>query len=249
MQAVSIAGGGTAHLPDTEPDVSVEVLRALQSGRFESDTEIFETLKSFVEPFPVLRRTLQFWTLELDAGNVRDWANDVLICMQVDLWCESASRAPTGQVVDASSFRPLLFFPLQQVPPAGVAHVVGNDNLLTQADLADFPSPSIDSLDFWQGSVPITTAGLAVAVPPPPASISCLWTFPSCPLRVMRRQLLWLDRVLFWTGKALGTARQGRQATVVFDFSREQAAPLAGWLQQSLSLTQGPAAFAFRFTS
>ena len=249
LQAVSTTGAGTAHLPAIEPDVSAEVLRALKSGRFESDIEIFETLKSFAEPFPVLRRTLAFWASGLDAENVRACANDVLLCMQVDLWCDSASRIPAGPISEDAAFRPLLFpLPLWQVPLAGMAHVVGNDNLLTHADLADFPSTSSTVLDFWQDDVSTPTAGLAVAIPSPPASISCLWTFPSCPLRVMRRHLLWLDRVLFWTGKALSAAQQGRQSRLVFDFSREHAAPLAGWLQQSLSLTQGPAAFAFRFT-
>ena len=103
-QGVVTAGSGLDHLPPSPPDVSRDVVTALRAGRFASDSEIFEVVRGFVEPFHVLRASLRFWCEELPTGLLRSWAEDVLLCMQVDLWCESASRAPRSESEDAAVF-------------------------------------------------------------------------------------------------------------------------------------------------
>ena len=50
-----------------------------------------------LEPFPVLRNTLQEWLAELPESRLKDLGRDVLLCLQVDLHCEASSRVPRAR--------------------------------------------------------------------------------------------------------------------------------------------------------
>ncbi|CAE7245937.1 unnamed protein product, partial [Symbiodinium sp. CCMP2456] len=107
IQSVSSGGGDFTHVPVAGPDVSAELLRELRGGTFASDSDIFECMKRIVEPFHILRNTLHAWISELEPGQVAEWASDVLLCLQVDLLCESASRVRRDPA-QTEDFVPLL---------------------------------------------------------------------------------------------------------------------------------------------
>ena len=80
-----------------------------------------------MEPFPLLRGSLKLWIDGLPDSDLKLWAKDVLLCMQVDLWCDSACsvRSPVG--VDAHDFVPQPFSaPLLLPCPAEGLHGVGS---------------------------------------------------------------------------------------------------------------------------
>ncbi|CAE7523919.1 unnamed protein product [Symbiodinium sp. CCMP2456] len=149
-QAESIPGCGLGHLPSTPVDVAVGVLRTLQGTTFESDVEIFEVLKGFIEPFPMLRATLSFWRDGLEEGPVRAWANDVLLCMQVDLWCTNASRVPKARPETQDCFVPLLFpFVWDRSKPAKQVRVVGPIEAADDLPGGIAEDGEVTSVDFW----------------------------------------------------------------------------------------------------
>ena len=162
-QAVTVEGIGTDHLVATEPDVSVALLQALRDGEFDSDSAIFDLMRGFVEPFPVLRKTLQFWSAELAEGQVKEWAQDVILCMQVELWCDSASRVRLAPEEKEVGFVPDLFpatFACDRC--AGLVLLVGG------AHPSSLPGGALDEdvllpMDFWDDV--------------PNESVVGLWTF------------------------------------------------------------------------
>ena len=89
-------------------------LSALQSG---SDEDIFAVVSSHVAPFTALRATLQQWAESLPAGPLREAAEDVLLCFQVELLCDDATSPglPSHAVIDPD-VAPLFWTPR----PAGL---------------------------------------------------------------------------------------------------------------------------------
>ena len=244
-QGVVTAGSSLEHLPPSPPDVSRDLVTALRAGNFASDSEIFEVVKGFVEPFHVLRASLAFWCEELPQGLLRSWAEDVLLCLQVDLWCESASRAPCTEPGVAGVFRPqLTTFPaptqVHDEPSCCILPRPGG-TLQTGGEV---------SVDFWSDTpLPVSFGRLDLSVPSPPVAVSDLWAFDSCSLRALRRQEVWLQQAFVWLGLALDSARNGKATCISFQLPRQQVGPLAGWLDDSIQLSRGGSSLSVRFTN
>ncbi|CAE7296601.1 unnamed protein product [Symbiodinium sp. CCMP2592] len=101
---------------------------ALREGVFSEDTQILEVVQTFVEPFSLLKDTLVFWRDELDAGPVRDRADDVLLCFQVDLLCDERHARPSPDP-EAGRFEPCILPLLRSPRPAGLAGLVAGQCL------------------------------------------------------------------------------------------------------------------------
>ncbi|CAE7500106.1 hypothetical protein AK812_SmicGene41735 [Symbiodinium microadriaticum] len=242
LQAVVVEGTGLGHLPETPPDVSVPLLRSLRTQQFESDTSIFEHVVTFFEPLHVLRATLGFWIQGLEEGAVKNWAEDALLCMQADLWCDSASRIRQVPEDTPAIFRPMLV----PVPLRG-EHLSGVQ--LQVSEVPPDPSRASDCLtfaNFWNFEGDVEVASIEVVVPAPPVAATDLCDFASCPLVAMRQFLIWLTRVFVWTDAVMTVAEKGRHASI--RFHGVHAGPLAGWLSETVRLTQGSPALSFGFT-
>ncbi|CAE7719234.1 unnamed protein product, partial [Symbiodinium sp. CCMP2456] len=209
VQSVSSAGGDFTLVPAAGPDISAALLAALREGCFDSDTAIFECVKSAVEPFHVLRNTLSLWISELGTGQLFEWASDVLLCLQVDLLCDSASRARRDVKVP-EEFSPLLRgFP--------VAESWTGLHFLTDRDCwtADFAFmagdlPATRRIQFWQPPPSDACfAGLSLDVPAPALVVPLAWAPASCSLRALRGHIKWLHLLLAWLGFAITLAELG----------------------------------------
>ena len=122
VQGITHDGIGTGHLPSFPEDVSPALLARLRGADLGSDTEIFDLLIAEIEPFPILRSTLDFWAKELTDVGLAAAAQDVLLCFQVDLWCDSASRLPRTAALEDLEFRPVLF-PLVRAPSPALRRI------------------------------------------------------------------------------------------------------------------------------
>ena len=225
-------------------------LRRLRSSEIHSDCDIFEIVKSFVEPFPMLRDTLAFWRDELEQSTIRDWADDVLICMRVELWCESASRVPR-----AFSQRPAEFVPF--ISPFVLSEVVVQKRyIVTAAGVVAQPSAGssgaspVIQLDFWD-PVPeyIHECALDLSLPAPPVPVLGLWDFTSCPLRRMREHGLWLLQTFDWIGLAIEVAKAGRPCSILAAFSKGGMGVLADWLLEASQSSLGRPSLSICFTA
>ena len=250
VQGETIPGTGTGHLPALPEGICVGLFLALREARFSSDVEIFDLVKSFVEPFPMLRATLAAWTEELQPSQVKDWASDVLLCMQVDLWCESTSRIPRSASLRTADFQPLIqpLLVIDSVSESPPPRVIVLDQAAAPVGL-DSPGSST-LLDFW-GPLPVACpgSGIDLCIPPPPVPASDLWRFDSCPLRGMREHCRWLVQVLAWIGLTVELATFGRACSIRADFSRDRMGVLADWLLEASQSPLGRSSLSLRFTS
>ncbi|CAE7253055.1 unnamed protein product [Symbiodinium sp. CCMP2592] len=118
LQCRARAGRGTAHLPPLFPEVAPDLLRRLRELEDSTDEGIFDVVRDAVEPFAVLRRTLEAWVGELPAGTLREAASDVLLCFTVDLLCTSAAHP--GAHKQHARLDPLVLPLAWQPRPAGL---------------------------------------------------------------------------------------------------------------------------------
>ena len=248
VQAESVPGVGVGRLSHTPEGVSAGLFWALKDGHFDSDTAIFEVIKCWIEPFPMLRDTLRYWRDGLVPGELRDWASDVLLCMQVDLWCEGAARMPRSkepvQPVFRPLIRPLVLSGSAEVPSwVLIQEVKGRDPAL--------PNPATCSacLDFWQMPPEgLAGVGVSLSLPSPPVSVVDMWCFASCPLRVMRRHASWLHHALTWIDFLMARAATGVPCVIQAPFSRGSMGVLADWMLTASQLSQGHSSLELRFT-
>ena len=249
-QEESVAGFGTAHLPAFPEDISVALLGALRCSEFGSDCEIFETVKGFVEPFPMLRATLAYWHASLSPSPVKEWASDVLLCMQVELWCDSASRVPRAVSQRSADFCPLIR-PLYVGPDVAEAPaLVVSAAAFAASDKPVYNSSLGPQLDFWEDvptSIPI--GGLKLSIPAPPVPVLDLWSFASCSLRRVREHGLWLSQTLAWVSLTVKTASAGHQCSISAAFAKGSMGVLADWLLEASQTSQSRSSLSLRFTS
>ncbi|CAE7540367.1 unnamed protein product [Symbiodinium sp. CCMP2592] len=253
-QALLQPGGQIGSVPELIADYSRELLVALRATCFESDEHIFDTVASFIEPFPVLRQTLVVWVSELDDSDVKEWAVDVLSCWQVDLLCDktpAAKKDADNVGVADYAFRPLIepFF-------LSVEHVQGSALLAgTSSDLnldRAFPvRPSVwTHVGFESAEVDLSTfSSLVVCFPAPPLPSLLFWEFPSCSLKALRPHQRWISSTLTWISAALEFARLGRFTALSFDLSFDQGGALFEWLVSSAAAAGSSSSLVVRFTS
>ncbi|CAE7639799.1 BPM2 [Symbiodinium sp. CCMP2456] len=210
VQSVSSGGGDFTFVPVAGPDISAALLRALREGHFESDTAIFDCIKAAIEPFHVLRSTLSLWISELGEGQLADWASDVLLCLQVDLLCDSASRTRRDTAAP-EEFTPLLRgFP---VADGWAEFPFLTDRAHWTSDFAFIAGsqPEIQRVQFWRAPPSGTSfAGLSLDVPESCLLASLAWAIPTCPQRDIRSHTRWLRLLLSWLGFAIALAELGR---------------------------------------
>ena len=65
----------------------------------------------------------------------------------------------------------------------------------------------------------------------------------------MRRQEVWLQQAFLWLNLALASARNGTVTRISFQLPRQQVGLLAGWLEDSIQLSQGSSPFSVCFTA
>ena len=247
VQSRAIKGRGTSHLPPPGRDLAHELLSGLAGLSVASDEDIFALVQQTVEPFPVLVHTLSCWIAGLPPGALRDAAEDVRLCLRVDLLCDGVAgrRASCDR---EGLFRPDVR-PLAWAPrPAGLPGLVLLGSAAEAGSRLDiqpgggwrsfcFASPPHVSLDF---------AGAFLRFPKPPLRAVSLWDLPSCTLRDMRRYLVWLQRRLSWISLALRLASSGRACILDFGQVPFLSGPVRDWLS-STALTPRPA-LSFCFT-
>ena len=248
VQSRAQPGRGLGHLPVAVEDVCWELLRELRIRQLCEDTEILELVKTFVEPLPTLRNSLQKWASELRPSPQLDAVSDLLLCFSPFWLCEEAvaRREPSADTVFCPDVRPLPWCPR----PAGLAGLL-MDFPESQALVATgalpgggwrrfpFDRPPHSSLDF---------ACLAIRFPSSPLSCISLWKTDSCSLRSQRQHHTWLCRCLDWLRVAFRMASLGRRCILHFPFSEDTAGELGEWLRSCTKVAQGTCAFTFRFT-
>eukprot|EP00439_Symbiodinium_sp_Y106_P057812 s4020_g8.t1 len=187
-----------AHLPAEEAELSHVLLNALRSGRVDEDVQIFEEVRKVVEPFAVLRRTLQVWADELDERPTRAMAADVLLCFSVGLLCKEVHVTQTTECA-GSVFNPDACRLVWHPRPAGLPGLIAGSSDSAAADflysLDLHPPPGLE----W--------AAVLVLLPQSPVPCSNLCIAESSPLRSQRRHLKWLSCCLKWIEIALSAAR------------------------------------------
>ncbi|OLQ13737.1 hypothetical protein AK812_SmicGene2210 [Symbiodinium microadriaticum] len=229
VQSRAIKGRGTSHLPPPARDLAHELLSGLEGLSVASDEDIFALVQKTVEPFPVLVQTLSCWIAGLPPGALRDAAEDVRLCLQVDLLCDDVAGRRTScdrEGLFRPDVRPLAWAPR----PAGLPGLVLLGSVSEASFRLDiqpgggwrslcFASPPHASLDF---------AGAFLRFPKPPLRAGSLWDLPSCTLRDMRRYLVWLQRCLSWISLALRLASSGRACILDFGQVPSLSGPVKG---------------------
>ncbi|CAE6971274.1 unnamed protein product [Symbiodinium sp. KB8] len=225
VQCRAQPGHGTGHLPDVRPEIVSPLLTQLSELVAGDDEAIFAIISQHVAPFSALRDTLQHWVSSLSHGALRDAAEDVLLCFQVELLCDTAIEAGTSRhaVLDP------LVMPLVWAPrPAGLPGLVcGAAAPEAASALGISPGGGWRVYPFWllppKGC---SFAGALVVLPSPPLAFSPFWSAPSCTLRTLRRHVRWLDLCLSWTAAVVSLAASGRRCHLVFGCSRTSAVEL-----------------------
>ena len=215
-----------AHLPAEEAELSHVLLNALRSGRVDEDVQIFEEVRKVVEPFAVLRRTLQVWADELDERPTVG-----LLCKEVHV---TQTTECAGSVFNPDACR-LVWHPR----PAGLPGLIAGSSDSAAADflysLDLHPPPGLE----W--------AAVLVLLPQSPVPCSNLCIAESSPLRSQRRHLKWLSCCLKWIEIALSAARSGRRCHVRFHCREEIGGDLERCLNIACSAKENPA-LSFSFT-
>ncbi|CAE7846567.1 HERC1, partial [Symbiodinium sp. KB8] len=149
VQSRAVAGRGTSHLPPPEEDVSYSLLAKLQALRGVTDEEIFAVVTAELESLPVLRHTVRRWAVALPPGDLREAAEDVLLCLTADILCDVVARPPRSRD-PVVSFRPLVCPLFWRPRPAGLPGLVllGSPNAAADV-LSITPGGGWRSPPFW----------------------------------------------------------------------------------------------------
>ena len=236
-QAGWTPGDNWGRVPAVGVDISAELLSRLRSASLEDDCQIFDLVAGVCEPFPMLRNTLDAWIQELPEGRLRVQAQDVALCWDVSLLCDTASAAPSTDPDDGIIEEDLDFHPDLRILPS-VLLTVG-----TGLAVAGFrPASSALSsrcaewshCDFGIASLDLASfVALGILVPAPPCACLPFWRVPSCTLRQQRAHREWLQSALTWISAAIAFARTGRPCSLGFVLPRATGGQLFEWLEQT----------------
>ncbi|CAE7797921.1 unnamed protein product, partial [Symbiodinium necroappetens] len=119
VESRAVAGRGCAHLPEAQVDVSWALLAELRAHGPGEDSAILDIVRTFVEPFPTLRATLQMWASELGPSAQLDAVSDLLLCFTPFWLCDQV--ASQGRNLADEPFLPDLVPLCWQPRPAGLA--------------------------------------------------------------------------------------------------------------------------------
>ena len=247
VQCRAQSGHGTGHLPEVRPEHVGALLSQLQALTRGDDEDIFAIVLQHIAPFSALRDTLQHWAHTLPAGDLREAAEDVLLCFRVDLLCDTAFATGISQ---HAALDPLLV-PLEWAPrPAGLPGLLCGATINEGSSVLGIsPGGGWRLYPFWlPPPAGLPFAGAFVVLPSPPLVASPFWSAPSCTLRMLRRHIRWLDFCLTWTAVVLSLASAGRRCHLVIGCSRTSAVELHDWLLACRRDVQGIPALSFCFT-
>ena len=248
VQSRAVAGRGCAHLPAAQEDVSWGLLAELRARAADEDSAILEIVRTFVEPFPTLRATLQMWASELAPSAQLDAVSDLLLCFTPFWICDQVACQGRNQADEP--FLPNLVPLLWQPRPAGLAGLlVDFPELKAPAVSAATPGGGWRSFPFRR--LPHYSLDFACAImcfPAPPCPCTSFWSTGSCPLRSQRAHHSWLSLCLEWLRVAFRLASAGRRCHLFFSFSSETAGELGQWIHTCTDVPEHKRTLFLRFT-
>ena len=233
VQAPSVRLGSTVlHSPE-RADLCLDLLAALQCLAAADDQQIYDLVASFVEPLPILRRTVQQWVDSLPPGDLADSAADVLLVLRPDLLCSEVC----GKTVDrplSVEFSPKVVLPLFR-PPTSISPMlfVGavRQSWLEKWRLSQFPQARLDFDDLVRPLGPCS--GLCVLVPLPPRQEGSFLQPGSLALRALRLVNAWTSSFLATLPTILRTAHLGVPVFLSIPVKSLQLEPVSEWLLSS----------------
>ncbi|CAE7285354.1 unnamed protein product, partial [Symbiodinium necroappetens] len=211
-------------------DFSLGLMQELRQLVVADDQQIYDVVASFVEPLPVLRRTLQLWVETPLPDALASSAQDVLLVLKPDLVCSQVQgKLPVAAEVPA--FDPLIVPTPSRGPiTGGTVCVVGpvDHAWLAAWNLMDLPRDSLDLA--VTGCVPESCSGLCVTLPPAPLCAESFLRPASLPLKTLRLVNAWTSRFLAALPHVIRTASRGVPVLLRVPAGRAQFEPVSTWL-------------------
>ena len=254
----AVPGVGKASLGPAAPEALpalTAALRAFQSTSADVDEELFEVVRAFIAPLPVLRRTLQQWASELLPGTLRDACADVLLVLHPQHLCDKVSGKRAEEFEFCAPFSP-------RIDPMPRALDFSPSPLLVVGDTPPphfarrFPPEcptvwvSLDDLDAWTGR---PVSGAFVSFRSPPAAALPVFDPIPCPVKVLRDLRAWTDTALTGLRMLLPLARSGHPVLVHMPCAPEALQPLTRWLSAlsdaATGIEDAQTCFTFEFIS
>ncbi|CAE7399380.1 unnamed protein product [Symbiodinium microadriaticum] len=233
MQAPSVRMGAAALDSPPREDLCLDLLASLQGLASADDQQIYDLVASFIEPLPILRRTVQQWMDSLPSGDLAASAADVLLVLKPDLLCSGVC----GKTVDRSpcvDFSPDLVLPLYR-SPASISPVlyVGALRLtwLHRWGLSQIPQACLDFGELVRPLGPCS--GLCVLAPSPPGHVGSFLHPGPLALRALRLVNAWTSCFLATLPTILRTAHLGVPVFLSVPATSSQLEPVSEWLLSS----------------
>ena len=233
-------------------DFSLGLMHELRQLDEADDQQIYDTVASFVEPLPVLRRTLQLWVETLLPDALAASAQDVLLVLKPDLVC-SQVRGKLPDVDEAPAFDPLIAHALYRGPVnGGTVYVVGpvDQAWLDKWNLTDLPRGSLDLAA--TESVPASCSGLSVTLPPAPFYAESFFHPAPLPLKALRLVNAWTSQFLAALPHVTRTASRGVPVLLRVPAGRAQFEPVSTWLLRASANNEeglSPGCFTLEFNA
>ena len=229
-------GIGRAALGPAAPEFLPALSAALESFLPPSkdvDESLFELVKAFVAPLPVLRATLQAWGDRLPPGEVRAACEDVLLVLHPQYLCDRISGGGAPRFECCTPFSPRIEYPIE-VGAASALPVV----IVGPEPPPDFRQAFDSQCHFAQSTFPgllarggKQVAGACVAFPMPPSHVLPVFSPSSCAIKDLRVLRQWTDEALKGLEFVIGLARMGRRVHVRMPIDSLALQPLGRWLQ------------------
>ena len=233
VQAPSVRMGAAALDSPPREDLCLDLLASLQGLASADDQQIYDLVASFIEPLPILRRTVQQWMDSLPSGDLAASAADVLLVLKPDLLCSGVC----GKTVDRSpcvDFSPDLVLPLYR-SPASISPVlyVGALRLtwLRRWGLSQIPQACLDFGELVRPLGPCS--GLCVLAPSPPGHVGSFLHPGPLALRALRLVNAWTSCFLATLPTILRTAHLGVPVFLSVPATSSQLEPVSEWLLSS----------------
>ena len=233
-------------------DFSLGLMHELRQLDEADDQQIYDTVASFVEPLPVLRRTLQLWVETLLPDALAASAQDVLLVLKPDLVC-SQVRGKLPDVDEAPAFDPLIAHALYRGPVnGGTVYVVGpvDQAWLDKWNLTDLPRGSLDLAA--TESVPASCSGLSVTLPPAPFYAESFFHPAPLSLKALRLVNAWTSQFLAALPHVTRTASRGVPVLLRVPAGRAQFEPVSTWLLRASANNEeglSPGCFTLEFNA
>ncbi|CAE7762507.1 unnamed protein product [Symbiodinium microadriaticum] len=250
VQFPATGGVARATLPATQEVICQPLAEALMRLQDADDVQIFEMVRSHIEPLPVLRRTLEQWVVALPDSHLKSSAQDVLLVLYAEHQCSRISGKVTGSSEPLGAFEPVVrpvpvSFPLLDAPVAWIGGLCPRwVDFWGLGSLA--PSPL--SWPIHPSGSLSGAAAVCCFVPPPPFPCSRVDAPPPCRLRSLRANRVWLGQVLSSIELLLLRVRAGIPVLLRLPVPFSALRPFSEWLvQQAVALAPTPNCFTLEF--